>query len=158
MSDLGRCPNCGSDQLAQVGTRQPMPLKDIRLTREKEDEVLADLFGSDNRDRQCLVCGHTWNAEERLLQQQEDQSQLNALTFRDRKKKFYAAYESGRLDQAKQSVPIEAIGVYKRKGIKAAYRFLKLLDIKVNRFKRRTLFAVVGVVLVLLLLLIYVFM
>ncbi|GAB3780672.1 hypothetical protein GCM10028818_33330 [Spirosoma horti] len=129
-----------------------MPVEDITLTREKEDQVLTDLFGHDNRDRQCLVCGNKWNAEEEDLRQQEDQSQFNALTFGDRKDKFYADYESGQLDQAGQNVPMEALGVYKRKGIKAAYRFLKLLDIKVNRFKKRTTLAVLGVVFLLLVL------
>lgn len=135
-----------------------MLIDDITLTREKEDEVLTDLFGSDNRDRQCLVCGNKWNAEERTIQQQEDQNQLNALTFGDRKGKFYADYESGRLDNASQNVPVEAIGVYKRKGIKAAYKFLKLLDIKIDRFKKRATLAVLGVALLLLLILAYVFM
>jgi hypothetical protein len=158
MSELGDCPVCGSDQVVEISNRPPMPIEDIHLTPEQEDEVLSDLFDSDNRDRQCLICGYKWNAEERLLQQQEDQSQLNALTFGERKKKFYADYESGRIDHARQNVPVEAIGVYKRKGIKAAYRFLKLLDIKVDRFKKRTLFAVLGVALVLLLVLAYAFM
>lgn len=158
MSDLGGCPTCGSDQVAQYGTKQSMPIEDISFTREKEDEVLTDLFDSDNRDRQCLICGNKWNAEERSLRQQEDQSQLNALTFGDRKEKFYADYESGRMDHAKQNVPVEAIGVYKRKGVKAAYRFLKLLDIKIDRFKKRALLTVLGVILVLLLLLAYIFM
>lgn len=156
MSDLMICPTCASDQVVELGIKPSLPIEGITLTREKEDEVLTDLFSHDNRDRQCLVCGNKWNAEEEVLQQQEDQSQLNALTFGDRKDKFYADYESGQLDQARQNVPVEALGVYKRKGIKAAYRFLKLVDIKVSRFKKRTTLAVLGVIL-LLLLLIYVF-
>jgi predicted nucleic-acid-binding Zn-ribbon protein len=155
MSDLVICPKCESDQVVELGIKPPKPFEDITLTREKEDELLTDLFGHDNWDRQCLVCGNKWNAEEEDLRQQEDQSQLNALTFGDRKDKFYADYESGQLDQASQNVPVEALGIYRRKGLKAAYRFLKLLDIKVNRFKKRTTLAVLGVVL--LLVLIYVF-
>lgn len=157
MTNVGECPACGSDQVAEFGNKQPLLIDDITLTREKEDEVLTDLFGSDNRDRQCLVCGNKWNAEERTLQQQEDQNQLNALTFGDRKEKFYTDYESGQLAHARQNVPVEAIGVYKRKGIKAAYRFLKLLDIKVDRFKKRATLAVLGIALILFLILAYIF-
>lgn len=153
MSDLVGCPRCGSDQIAEIGHKQPILIEDITLSPEKEDEVLTDLFDSDNRDRQCLACGAKWNAEERSLQQQEDQSQLDALTFGDRKEKFYADYESGRADHARQNVPVEAISIYKRKGLKSAYKFLKLLDLKINRFKRRTLLVSVGVLLVLLLVL-----
>lgn len=157
MNDLVRCPKCGSDQVNDFGTKQPMLIEEITLTPEKEDEVLTDLFASDNRDRHCLNCGHKWNAEERSIQQQEDQSQLDALTFEDRKEKFYADYESGRADHARQNVPVEAVGVYRRKGLKSAYKFLKLLDLKIDRFKKRTLLVVLGVVLILILVL-YAFM
>ncbi|GAB3804987.1 hypothetical protein GCM10028819_37380 [Spirosoma humi] len=153
MNDLIRCPKCESDQVAEFGTKQPITLESISLTREKEDEVLTDLFASDNRDRQCLVCGHKWNAEERSFQQQEDQSQLDALTFGDRKEKFYVDYESGRADHARQNVPVEAVGIYKRKGLKSAYKFLKLLDLKTDRFKKRALLVVFGVALILVLVL-----
>lgn len=152
MSDLVVCPKCESNQVVELGIKPSTPVEDIILTREKEDEVLTDLFGRDNRDRQCLVCGHKWNAEEQDLQQQEDQSQLDALTFGDRKGKFYADYEAGQLDQARQNVPLEAAGVYRRKGVKATYRFLKLLDIKTNRFKKKAALAVLGVVLLLIVL------
>ena len=81
---------------------------------------------------------------------------MDALTFGNRKEKFYADYESGRADQARQSVPVEAIGIYRRKGLKSAYKFLKLLDMKTGRFKKRALLVVLGVVLILGLLL-YVF-
>ena len=157
MNDLARCPKCGSDQVSEFGAKQPVLVEDITLTPEKEDEVLTDLFASDNRDRQCLVCGHKWNAEERFLQQQEDQSQLDALTYGDRTEKFYADYESGRADHARQNVPVEAIGIYRRKGLKSAYKFLKLLDLKIDRFKKRTLLVVFGVALILILVL-YAFM
>lgn len=130
-----------------------MLIDDITLTPEKEDEVLTDLFASDNRDRQCLSCGHKWNAEERSIQQQEDQSQLDALTFGDRKQKFYADYESGRTNRARQNVPVEVLGIYRRRGLKSAYKFLKRLDLKIGRFKKRALLAVLGVVLVLILVL-----
>jgi predicted nucleic-acid-binding Zn-ribbon protein len=150
MHDLLHCPKCGSDQLTGFGARQTIAVTDINFTKEDEDEVLADLFGSDNRDRQCLQCGYRWNAEERLIQLQEDQNQINALTFKERTNKFYATYESGQIDQARQIVPVEAIGVYKRKGLRAAYRFLKLVDVKINRFKKRVVFAVVIVLLIFL--------
>lgn len=153
MNDLAKCPKCGSDRVSAIGGRQPILLEDITLTPEKEDEVLTDLFASDNRDRHCLACGHKWNAEERSIQQQEDQSQLDALTFGDRKEKFYADYESGRADQARQSVPVEAVGIYRRKGLKSAYKFLKLLDLRTDRFKKRSLLVVLGIALILLLVL-----
>ena len=150
MYSLLHCPKCGSDQLAEFGNKQPISLTDISFTKEEENQVLADLFSGDNRDRQCLHCGFGWNAEQQLLQYQDDQNQINALTFKERTKKFYADYESGQVDRARQIIPIEAIGVYKRKGIKAAYRFLKLIEVKTGRFKRRAMFAAAAAVILIL--------
>ena len=90
------------------------------------------------------------NAEQQQLQYQDDQNQINALTFKERTKKFYADYESGQVDRARQIIPIEAIGVYKRKRIKAAYRFLKLIEVKTGRFKRRAMFAAAAAVIFIL--------
>ncbi|AUD00571.1 hypothetical protein CWM47_01295 [Spirosoma pollinicola] len=148
MYNLLHCPKCGSDQLAGFGNKQPISLTDISFNKEEENQVLADLFSGDNRDRQCLHCGFSWNAEQQLLQYQDDQNQINALTFKERAKRFYADYESGQVDHARQIIPIEAIGVYKRKGIKAAYRFLKLIEVKTGRFKRRAMFAAAAVILI----------
>ena len=141
------CPKCGSDQLVDLGEEKAGNA--VSFSEGEEDQALADLFNTDNRDRRCLSCGYSWNVSAQLLQQQEDQEQLNALSFGERKESFYTDYESGHLSQARQIVPVEASGVYKRKGLKAAYRYLKLLDIRFARFKTRATLAVIGILLLL---------
>ncbi|MFD2937916.1 hypothetical protein [Spirosoma flavum] len=153
MNNVRSCPKCGSDKLVALGEEKASSV--VSFTEEEEEQELADLFGNDNRDRRCLNCGYSWNVEAQLLQQQEDQDQMNALSFEERKENFYNDYESGHLAQAKEIVPIEASGVYKRKGLKAAYRYLKLLDIKLDRFKNRSMLVVIAVILVLVGIIVY---
>lgn len=140
MANALQCPNCGSSKVAL----QPVGASDVVPTPNGNESLLITLDG----DVECLSCGKVWNPAQNIEQALDDQAQADALDAHQRKETFYAEIEKGNLNKAKKLVPKEALLIFRRSGLRAAYHYLKSLDQELDKFKRT--YWLIGVIIVLL--------
>ncbi|GAB3894676.1 hypothetical protein [Spirosoma agri] len=143
------CPKCGS---TQIRAQQRGFNEDTASIAVTDEEEINHLPSNNNIENHCLTCGHRWKPVNEFNAGFEEQIETDFFDEQQVQAQFYEDYESGRFDKARLRVPASVNDLYKKRGLNAAYRYLKSLDKGSEKFKSKLLAGGLAILLVIIVL------
>ena len=128
MENQVKCPKCSSTQI----TAQK---KGFSTGKAAAGAILAGGIGlaaggigSDDVIVNCLLCGNSWSPKKLYKQQSQEKAQKIAADMKIFKKRLYALYESGNIEEATKHFLAKRAFNKNAPDIHAGYKYYKSID------------------------------